>query len=309
MELESWLISTVARSLAFSTPLLWAALGEIYAERSGVVNLGVEGMMILGAVAGFMAAQTTGSPLVGLVAALVVGSLAGLVHAFFAVTLRANQYVSGLALTIFGLGLSGLVGRAFVGVPLENPMRTVTVPGLSSLPVIGPAFFTDQHLLTYAGLIAAILLSVLLFATKIGVVIRSAGESPAATDALGQNVFVTRYLCVVFGGAMAGIAGAYLSMAYRPTWTEGMTAGMGWIALAITIFAAWRPARAILAAFIFGACFHLAFRLQNVLPAEFLQMLPYLVTILSLTLIALGRGGRRAGAPAALGTAYTRGER
>ena len=309
MELESWLVSTIARSLAFSTPLLWAALGEIYAERSGVVNLGVEGMMILGAVAGFMAAQTTGSPLVGLVAAVVVGSLAGLVHAFFAVTLRADQYVSGLALTIFGLGLSGLVGRAFVGVPLENPMRTVTVPGLSSLPIIGPAFFTDQHLLTYAGLVAAILLSVVLFATKIGVVIRSAGESPAATDALGLNVFLTRYLCVIFGGAMAGIAGAYLSMAYRPTWTEGMTAGMGWIALAITIFAAWRPARAIFAAFIFGACFHLAFRLQNVLPAEFLQMLPYLVTILSLTLIALGRGGRRAGAPAALGTAYTRGER
>ena len=309
MELESWLVSTIARSLAFSTPLLWAALGEIYAERSGVVNLGVEGMMILGAVAGFMAAQTTGSPLVGLVAAVVVGSLAGLVHAFFAVTLRANQYVSGLALTIFGLGLSGLVGRAFVGVPLENPMRTVTVPGLSSLPIIGPAFFTDQHLLTYAGLVAAILLSVVLFATKIGVVIRSAGESPAATDALGLNVFLTRYLCVIFGGAMAGIAGAYLSLAYRPTWTEGMTAGMGWIALAITIFAAWRPARAIFAAFIFGACFHLAFRLQNVLPAEFLQMLPYLVTILSLTLIALGRGGRRAGAPAALGTAYTRGER
>lgn len=309
MELESWLVSTIARSLAFSTPLLWAALGEIYAERSGVVNLGVEGMMILGAVAGFMAAQTTGSPLIGLVAAVVVGSLAGLVHAFFAVTLRANQYVSGLALTIFGLGLSGLVGRAFVGVPLANPMRTVTVPGLSSLPIIGPAFFTDQHLLTYAGLVVAVLLSVLLFATKVGVVVRSAGESPAATDALGLNVFVTRYLCVVFGGAMAGIAGAYLSLAYRPTWTEGMTAGMGWIALAITIFAAWRPARAILAAFIFGACFHLAFRLQNVLPAEFLQMLPYLVTILSLTLIALGRGGRRAGAPAALGTAYTRGER
>ena len=309
MELESWLVSTIARSLAFSTPLLWAALGEIYAERSGVVNLGVEGMMILGAVAGFMAAQTTGSPLVGLVAAVVVGSLAGLVHAFFAVTLRANQYVSGLALTIFGLGLSGLVGRAFVGVPLENPMRTVTVPGLSSLPIIGPAFFTDQHLLTYAGLVVAILLSVLLFATKVGVVVRSAGESPAATDALGLNVFLTRYLCVIFGGAMAGIAGAYLSMAYRPTWTEGMTAGMGWIALAITIFAAWRPARAIFAAFIFGACFHLAFRLQNVLPAEFLQMLPYLGTQWWLTLMAHGRGGRRAGAPAALGTAYARGER
>ncbi len=309
MELESWLVSTVARSLAFSTPLLWAALGEIYAERSGVVNLGVEGMMILGAIAGFIVAQTTGSPLLGIVAAAGVGGLAGLLHAFIAITLRADQYVSGLALTILGLGLAGLVGRAYVGVPLSNPMQAATVPGLSSLPVVGPALFTNQHLLTYAGLIIAVLLSVVLFTTKLGVIIRSAGESPAATDALGINVFLVRYLCVVFGGVMAGIAGAYLSLAYRPSWTEGMTAGMGWIALAIVIFAAWRPVRAIFAAFIFGACFHLAFRLQEVFPPEFLQMLPYLVTILSLTLIALGRGGRQAGAPAALGVPYTRGER
>lgn len=309
MELESWLVSTVARSLAFSTPLLWAALGEIYAERSGVINLGVEGMMILGAIAGFMVAQTTGSPLLGIVAAASVGGLAGLLHAFIAITLRADQYVSGLALTILGLGLAGLVGRAYVGVPLSNPMQAVTVPGVTSLPVVGPALFTNQHLLTYAGLVMAVLLSVVLFTTKLGVVIRSAGESPAATDALGINVFLVRYLCVVFGGVMAGIAGAYLSLAYRPSWTEGMTAGMGWIALAIVIFAAWRPVRAIFAAFIFGACFHLAFRLQEVFPPEFLQMLPYLVTILSLTLIALGRGGRQAGAPAALGVPYTRGER
>ena len=309
MDLETWLVPTIARSLAFSTPLLWAALGEIYAERSGVVNLGVEGMMILGAISGFIAAQTTGSPLLGLTAAAAVGGLAGLLHAFFSVTLRANQYVSGLALTIFGLGLAGLVGRNYVGIPLADPMQTVSVPGLTGVPILGPALFTGQYLLTYAGLIVAILLGVVLFTTKLGVIVRSAGESPAATDALGINVFLVRYLCVVFGGVMAGIAGAYLSLAYRPTWTDGMTAGMGWIALAIVIFAAWRPVRAIFAAFVFGACFHLAFRLQNVFPAEFLQMLPYLVTILSLTLIALGRGGRQAGAPAALGEPYTRGER
>ncbi len=309
MDLESWLVPTIARSLAFSTPLLWAALGEIYAERSGVVNLGVEGMMILGAISGFIAAQTTDSPLLGLAAAAVVGGLAGLLHAFFSVTLRANQYVSGLALTIFGLGLAGLVGRNYVGIPLADPMQTVSVPGLAGIPILGPALFTGQYLLTYAGLIVAILLGVVLFTTKIGVIVRSAGESPAATDALGINVFLVRYLCVTFGGVMAGVAGAYLSLAYRPTWTDGMTAGMGWIALAIVIFAAWRPVRAIFAAFIFGACFHLAFRLQNIFPAEFLQMLPYLVTILSLTLIALGRGGRQVGAPAALGEPYTRGER
>jgi ABC-type uncharacterized transport system permease subunit len=309
MELESWVVSTIARSLAFSTPLLWAALGEIFAERAGVVNLGVEGMMILGAVSGFIVAQTTGSPLLGLLVAALVGGAAGLIHAFFSITLRANQYVSGLALTILGLGVAGLVGRAYVGIPLSTPMKTVTVPGLADIPILGPALFTNQHLLTYAGLVVAILLGVLLFTTRLGIAIRSAGESPAATDALGINVFALRYACVAFGGMMAGIGGAYLSLAYRPTWTDGMTAGMGWIALAIVIFAAWRPARAILAAFIFGACFHLAFRLQNIFPAEFLQMLRYLVTILSLTLIALGRGGRQAGAPAALGQPYTRGER
>lgn len=309
MDLENTLISMVARSLAFSTPLLWAALGEIYAERSGVVNLGVEGMMILGAISGFIVTQTTGSPLLGIAAAALAGGLAALLHAFVSITLRANQYISGLALTILGLGLAGLFGRAYVGIPLANPMQPVTVPGLSSLPIIGPAVFTNQHLLTYGGLIMALILSVLLFNSRLGVTIRSAGESPQATDALGLNVFAVRYSCVVFGGVMAGIAGGYLSLAYRPAWTEGMTSGMGWIALAIVIFASWRPVRAIGAAFVFGACFHLAFRLQESFPPEFLQMLPYLVTILSLILLALGRGSRRAGAPAGLGEPYTRGER
>jgi general nucleoside transport system permease protein len=309
VDLESWLISTIARSLAFSTPLLWAALGEIYAERSGVVNLGVEGMMILGALSGFVVAQTTGSPFIGVLAATWIGGLAALVHAFLAVTIRANQYISGLALTIFGLGLAGVLGRPWQGAPLANPFRTVELPLLAEIPIIGPALFQGQYGLTYLGIVMAALLGLLLFHTRLGLTIRSVGESPAAADALGVNVYLTRYLCVIFGGMMAGIGGGYLSLAYRPSWSEGMTAGMGWIALAIAIFAAWRPLRAVLGALLFGACFHLAFRLQPYLAPELLRLLPYAATILVLTLTSLGRVGRRQGAPEALGSPYVRGER
>lgn len=309
MELESWLISATARSLAFATPLLLAALGEIIAERSGVVNLGVEGMMALGALAGFVAAQSSHNPYLGVLAALVVGATAGLVHAFFAVTVRANQYVSGLALTIFGLGLAGVIGRAWQGQPLRTPFRPGDVPLLADLPVLGPALFQGQHGLTYLAIALAVALWFVLGYTRLGISIRSVGEAPAAADALGVSVSLIRYGCVMFGGAMAGLAGAYLSLAYRPAWSEGITGGMGWIALAITIFAAWRPLRALWGAFLFGACFHLSFRLQGVVSAEFLRMLPYVATIVALSLSALTRGGRRFGAPESLGTPYVRGER
>jgi simple sugar transport system permease protein len=309
VDLDSWLISATARSLAFATPLLFAALGEIYAERAGVVNLGVEGMMILGALAGFIVAQATLNPYLGVLVAALVGGVAGLLHAFLAITLRANQYVSGLALTIFGLGLTGVVGRAWQGQPLRNPFRSVTVPVLSDIPILGPALFQNQHILTYVAMIAAILLWFVLFYTRLGVTIRSVGEAPAAADAVGVNIFAVRYACVVFGGVMAGIAGSYLSLAYRPSWSEGMTNGMGWIALAIAIFAAWHPLKALWGAFLFGACFHLAFRLQGVVSAEFLRLLPYVATIVALVLASLTRTGRRQGAPESLGVPYVRGER
>lgn len=309
IELEGWLISTTARSLAFLTPLLLAALGEIYAERSGVVNLGVEGMMIMGALFGFIAAQVTANPYLGVLAAAVVGTMAGLLHAFLAITLRANQYVSGLALTIFGLGLTGVLGRAWEGMPLRESFRRVTVHGLSDIPLLGPALFEGQHVMTYAAIIAAVILWLILFHTRLGLTIRSVGESPAAADALGVSVYLVRYGCVAFGGLMAGVAGSYLSLAYRPSWSEGMTTGMGWIAIAIAIFAAWHPLKALGGAFLFGAAFHLAFRLQAVFPAEFLRLLPYVATIVALVLTSLTRGGRRQGAPEGLGVPYVRGER
>lgn len=283
-----WILTAIIRALAVSTPLLWASLGEIYAERSGVINLGVEGMMILGALSGFVVAQVTGIPAAGLLAAAAAGGLAALLHAFVSVTLRANQYVSGLALTMLGLGLAGVLGRGWEGTPLLN-----TLPEISGL--------------TYMGLLLAVGLWLVLHHTRLGMVIRSVGESPAAADALGVNVYLVRYLCVVFGGVLAGVAGGFLSVAYRPSWTEGMTAGLGWIAIAITIFAGWDPLRAVAGAFLFGALFHLSFRLQAWIQPEALRMMPFAFTILVLAATAGRRRG--AGAPEALGLPYAGGER
>lgn len=283
------LLTTLVRAVAVSTPLLWAGLGEIVAERSGVVNLGVEGMMILGAFMAFAVAQTTGNPGIGLVAAAWIGGVAALLHAFVSVTLRANQYVSGLALTMLGLGLSALLGRRWEGLPLLNTLSEVSWLALAGLLLAVAMWFVLQH-------------------TRWGIVLRSAGEAPAAADALGINVYLVRYLAVVFGGALAGAAGGFLSVAYRPSWTEGMTAGLGWIAIAIAIFASWNPLRAVAGAFFFGALFHLSFRLQTWVAPEPLQMMPFVFTIVALTLTTQ-RGRRRQGAPEALGIPYVRGER
>ena len=302
-------MATVARALAFATPLLWAALGEVIAERSGVVNLGVEGMMALGAVTGFAVAFTTGDVWWGLAAAGAAGLAASSLHAFVAITLRADAYVSGLSLTMLGLGLSALVGRAWVGRPLPTPMRPVDVPLLSELPLIGPMLFQGQHLLTYAALVVAALAWVWMYRTRGGLVLRSVGENPAAVDAAGLPVRRVRYAAVLVGGLLAGIAGGYLSLAYRPSWGEGMVNGLGWIALALAIFSMWDPLRVVFAGLLFGACFTLAFRLQTVFPPELLTMLPYVFTVLALVFTAWRRGRHAFGAPEALGRPYLRGER
>lgn len=290
MDVINWILGTVVRGLAFGTPLLWGALGEIYAERAGVVNLGVEGMMILGAFVGFVAAQTSGNPILGLLAAAAAGGLAALLHAFVAVTLRANQYVSGLALSMLGLGLAGLLGRGWEGIPLDNPLPEISV-------------------LAPIGLVLAVVLWVILYHTQWGIILRTTGESPSAADVMGVNVSLVRYLAVIFGGVLAGVAGGFLSVAYRPSWTEGMTGGIGWIVVALAIFASWDPLRAVAAAFLFGTLFHLSFRLQAWIPPEPLTMMPFVFTILVLAATArrTARGGL--GAPEALGLPYIRGER
>ena len=308
MNEESWLLSILGRATAFGTPLLWASLGEICAERSGVINLGVEGMMILGAFAAFAVAYATGMPWLGVLAAALVGGLAALLHAGMSITLRANQYVSGLALTMLGLGLAGLLGRGWEGRPLLHALPDMTLPGLSHIPILGPALFTDQSPLTYLAFLMAIALWLLLTHTRWGIVIRSVGEAPAAADALGLPVFLTRYLCVVFGGMLAGVAGSFLSIAYLPAWTTGITGGMGWVALALTIFAAWDALKAIGAALLFGALYHLSFRLQTWVAPELLKLMPYVCTIAVLMIAAMGKSRRGSSAPEALGRPYIRGE-
>ena len=304
---ESWIIDTLKRALAYGTPLLWGTLGEIYVERAGVVNLGVEGMMILGALSAFAVAQSAGNPWLGILAAAVVGGFAALIHAFFSVTLRANQYVSGLALTIFGLGLSGLLGTSWVGISLKNPLPKATIPGLERIPILGEALFRGHSYLTYIGIVLAVVLWFILYKTRWGIAIRSVGESPSTADAMGINVFAVQYLCVIFGGVLAGVAGGFLSVEYRPAWTEGMTAGMGWIVIALTIFAAWDPLQALGGVVLFGALYHLAYRLQAWFPPEFLKLMPYAFAILVLAVAGLRKVKR--GAPASLGVPYVRGQR
>ncbi len=286
MDILTSILGALVRGVAFGTPLLWGALGEIYAERTGVVNLGVEGMMILGAFFAFATAQVTGQPILGLIVAGGVGGAAALIHAIMSITLRANQFVSGLALTMFGLGLAGLLGRGWEGSPLEHPL-----PEFALAPL---------------GVLLAVVLWVVLYHTRWGIIIRSVGESPAAADAMGVNTALVRYLAVIFGGMLAGIGGGFLSVAYRPSWTEGMTGGIGWIVIALAIFASWDPLRAIAAALLFGTLFHLSFLLQTWIAPEPLQMMPFAFTILVLAVTA--RRGTRAGqAPEALGLPYIRG--
>ncbi|MEA3355796.1 MAG: ABC transporter permease [Candidatus Bipolaricaulota bacterium] len=305
---ESWLISTFARALAYGTPLLLGTLGEIYAERAGVLNLGIEGMMIMGAYSAFVVSYKTGHPWLGILVAAMVGGVFSLIHAFASITLKANQVVSGLALTMLGLGLAGVLGRSMVGTPLFTSLHRITVPGLSTIPIIGPGFFTHQNLLVYITMLLVLILWYILFHTRVGITIRAVGESPETADSLGVNVARVRYLCVVVGGIFAGVAGAYLSVGYRPAWTEGMTGGMGWIVIALTIFAFWNPIYGLLGSYFFASLYHLSYRLQAWISPELLKAMPYVFAIIILILVSRGTVQKRRGAPAALTIPYTRGE-
>lgn len=299
-------LSALKAAIPAGTPLLYGTLGEVIAERSGVLNLGIEGMMIMGAVVGFGVASASGSLLAGVIAAALVGGALALLHAFASVSLRVNQVVSGLALTMFGLGLSGLIGKQYIGVVLTARFRPLELPLLSDLPVLGPLLFQFDPLV-YLGVLLVPLIWVVLYKTSWGVTLRSVGESPAAADAAGVSVFRVRYAAVAFGGAMAGLGGAYLSLVYTPSWIEGMTAGAGWIVIGLTIVSIWDPFRALPAAYLFGGVRVLQFRLQPLgISPNLLNTLPYLVTII---VLFAGTARRRVFAPAALGLPYSREER
>ncbi|MFZ2501112.1 MAG: ABC transporter permease [Nocardioides sp.] len=306
------IVLTLAASLVAAVPIGLAGLGELLAERSGVLNLGVEGMMLLGAVTAFLVGDKTGSAML----ALAVGSLAGAalaaVHAFLSITLRASQIVSGLSLTIFGTGVATFIGKSIEGQPLKPSLPVIGWGPLADIPVLGPVLF-DQDIMIYGVALLSVLIWFYLHRTRTGLALRAVGESPATADSMGINVTVMRYFHTVIGGVLAGAAGAYLILQVVPSWSQaGTTSGLGWIALALVVFASWDPVRVLLGAFLFGFSRQLNFYFQGKgvdIPAEFLAMLPYVLAIVVLVLWGSRDLRRNAGAPAALGLPYVRDER
>ena len=291
--------------MAAATPLLYAALGELVTEKSGVLNLGVEGMMITGAVTAFAAATITGSSALGIVAGAGAATALSLVFALLTLSLVANQVATGLALTIFGIGLSALIGQGYVGTPLDA-LPKLDIPGVSDIAFIGPVVFGHDFLVYFSFVMVGVV-AWFLYRTRAGLVLRAVGESHDAAHAIGYPVIGIRYLAVAFGGAMAGLGGAYLSLAYTPMWIENMTAGRGWIALALVVFATWRPGRVLLGAYLFGGVTILQLHGQGFglgIASQILSMLPYLATILVLVLISSDRALIRLNAPADIGRIF-----
>ncbi|MEN8143034.1 MAG: ABC transporter permease [Thermodesulfobacteriota bacterium] len=295
------LIPLLAAAVQSGTPILYATLGEIFTERSGILNLGVEGIMITGALAGFLVAKVTGNPYIAFVGAGLAGSCAASIHGIVCLGFQGNQVVSGLALTILGLGVANYFGTPYVGLTAPG-FGPLPIPYLSEIPVVGPIFFS-QDLLVYITYIIPFLMWIFLYNTRFGLNLRAAGEYPAAATAAGLNVVGYRWLGILAGGFFMGLGGAYLSLAYTHLWTNNLTAGRGWIAVALVIFAFWRPGRAVFGAYLFGGIMALQLRLQasgTQIPSSLLLMLPYLLTVAVLVLSSWRRG--KTDAPAALGT-------
>lgn len=301
LELQAIILTIITAS----TPFLLAAIGELVAERSGVLNLGVEGMMVVGAVCGFAAAYTTGSTFLGVLAAIAAGMVLSALFGFLTLTLVANQVATGLALTLLGLGLSGIVGESFVGLPGVK-LAAIYIPILTDIPFIGRIVF-GQDPLVYLSFILTGGVAYLLFKTRIGLIIRAVGSSHQSAHALGYRVIAVRYGCVLFGGACSGLAGGFLSLAYTPQWIENMTGGRGWIALALVVFSSWLPWRAAIGAYLFGTVWILNLYVQPLglpIPPQLLTSLPYLVTILALVIISANRMLTRLNTPACLGQPF-----
>ena len=295
----------VASLMVAATPILLAAIGELVVEKSGVLNLGVEGMMITGAFSGFAAAVLTGSPMVGFLCAAIGGAALSVIFAILTQYFLSNQVATGLALTLFGLGLSAMLGQSYVGI--KPPVSAkLDLPFISDIPVIGPILFSHDFTV-YAALTLVTGVWFFLKYTRGGLILRAVGESHDAAHALGYKVVRVRILAIMFGGGCAGLGGAALSLVRVPQWTEGMTAGAGWIALAIVVFASWKPARVLLGAYLFGGVAVLQLNLQAAgvsIPVEYLSMSPYLITIIVLVVMSTNRAKSTLNAPAALGRVF-----
>ena len=299
----------LASLMVAATPILLAALGELVVEKAGVLNLGVEGMMITGAICGFAIAVETGSPVLGFIAAAIGGALLSLIFGVLTQYLLSNQVATGLALTLFGLGLSSLIGQGYVGIR-PPAVDKLNLGALADIPFLGPVLF-NHDLMVYLTLVLCVGTWGVLKFTRAGLILRAVGENHDAAHALGYKVVRVRLLAIMFGGACAGLGGAYLSLIRVPQWTEGMTAGAGWIALAIVVFASWRPLRVLLGAYLFGGVTVLQLNLQAAgfsIPVEYLSMSPYLITITVLVIMSAPRQGGKTraslAAPACLGRAF-----
>jgi general nucleoside transport system permease protein len=304
MSIETW-VAITASAVGAATPLVYASLGEVVTERAGVLNLGVEGMMLVGAMSGFAVGVSTGSLVLGFLAAAGGGALIALLFAVLTLSLQTNQVATGLALTLFGVGLSAFAGRSFVGLPIAR-VPTLHLPWLTDLPIIGALLF-HYDLLVYLSILMCALIAWWLKHTRPGLRLRAVGESPEIAHALGEPVTRIRYLAVLFGGAMSGIAGAYLSTAVTPMWVEGMSAGRGWIALALVVFGTWKPWRVFGGAYLFGTVTVLQLYAQGLgvhVPSEFLSMLPYVATIVVLVVICRDAKTILLNQPASLGRSF-----
>jgi general nucleoside transport system permease protein len=298
-------VNFILTVMTASTPLLLAASGELVTERSGVLNLGVEGMMIMGAACGFAGAYLSGSTIVGALCGIVAGSATSSIFALLTLGLAVNQVAAGLALTILGTGLSGLIGRGFVGDRIE-PAPQLHLPILTDIPMVGRILF-GQDAFVYFSFALIIAIWLFLFRTRAGLVLRAVGDNHTSAHALGYPVLKIRLLAVLFGGACAGLAGAFLPLAYTPFFIPGMTAGRGWIALALVVFASWRPGRLVAGAYLFGAVTFLQLSVQGLglgIPPQLMSSLPYLATVVVLVLISRTRGSAGSAAPASLGVVF-----
>lgn len=307
---SAFIISVLVGAVRAGTPLAFATMGEIITQRSGVLNLGVEGMMIVGALSGFMGSYYSQNPWVGVLVAMLCAGLISLIHGFLCITLKSDQVISGIMIVLLGVGLTSFLGESMVGITGYG-FEPLYFPFLSDIPFVGQVLF-QYNILVYVAVLLVPLLSWLLFKTRIGLEIIAVGENPATADTLGIPVDRVRYLCVFAGGMLAGLGGAFLSLAYTRIWVDQMTAGRGWIAIALVIFAAWKPQRALLGAYLFGGIEGLQLRLQTAgvgVSHHLLQMMPYAATILVLLISARETARRRMGAPEALMKPYMRGAR
>ncbi|MWC29488.1 ABC transporter permease subunit [Paenibacillus sp. MMS18-CY102] len=298
-------------ALSAGTPLLFAALGGILSERCGVIFLGTEGVMLMGAVVSIITLSRTGSWQLAVIASMAVGASLGLIHALLCVTLKANQTVSGMAITLFGTGLSAFLGKPYAGLPVPSGVPKLELAWLEPFPVLGD-LFAFQNVLVWASFLLVALLQLYIHRTSWGLKLRAVGDSPSAADAMGVRVALVRYGHIVAGAMLMGAAGAYLVLVFSPNWIEGMTAGCGWIAVALVIFARWNPVRALLGAYLFGAFEALGYRIQTVtdaVPPYFLKMLPYIITIVVLMFLGWKNRRKPSGQPQALGVPYYREER